>query len=287
MSRSPSTRAPTPFYPVDPAFGDNRTIHLSPRTSRSSMASNTASAWTDAVSSQSSSPSPSEWVVLLPPHAVNHVHPLPLPSSNAGYGIPPPAFQGFPGTGTVHYPPHSSPMVYAPPPPSNPEPASSWRTSSSAHPRSSTRHRSERDGHSTRALDTIPCQICLQPETVCTCVGGDDARLRMRKAARRALNRRTEGATDPSATQHGHWQEQQVVPQALGPGYAQGSGYAAGYGAPMVYAGSPVPVYSGQPAAMGGYTSGYYSTPGVVPTSQIWADEQQGVSGPVWGVRAG
>lgn len=165
MSRSPSTRAPTPLYPVDSGLGDLYTIHTSPRTgisSRSSVASSAVSSWTDPTSSKSPTPKPSEFAILLSPYVINHLQPLPLPLSNMGYAIHTPAFPSFAERG--QYTSHLSSTACVSPSPSPSDLASgvsSPRTSESTHPHCSTVRRSERDERSARALDTVPCQICL------------------------------------------------------------------------------------------------------------------------------
>ncbi|KAM5545063.1 hypothetical protein V8D89_001174 [Ganoderma adspersum] len=295
MSQHSSTRTPTPFHHARvgsrsggsrSVLSSPRSILSSPRTSRS-HASTAVSSWVDDVSSRSSSSSPSEWVI---PGAPSYAapHPPRLLSPNPSHLIPPPAFPSHANSG--HHPP-STAMSYAPPPASDLGSVSSRRSKSSAHTRSSTRNRAEQDGNGNSALrdlDTVPCQICLQPAAVCTCVGGEEARLMMRRAACQALGRTSTAGSESRRSHRG--QEPQVAPQAWGSGYAwQGSGYAAGYGAPMAYAGSSGTVYSGQAAAMGGYGAGDYGSPVAVPMSQTssWVDEQRGVSGPVWGVRGG
>ncbi|PIL32811.1 hypothetical protein GSI_04928 [Ganoderma sinense ZZ0214-1] len=197
---------------------------------------------------------------------------------NAGYGVPSPAFPPHPTPS--HYPSHPWPTPYASPPPSDCRSVSAGRSGPPSHGHG----RSDRDACGTRTLDTIPCQICLQPDMVCTCVGGKRARLRMREAAQEVLNR-AGGMIDAGHTQH--YQAPLVAPPVAGLEYAQGFGYAAGYGAPVAYAGNLAMVYSGQPVVSGGYTSGYYGNPGLMPTSQTGLNEQQGAPGPVWGVHGG
>ncbi|KAI1784514.1 hypothetical protein LXA43DRAFT_1101296 [Ganoderma leucocontextum] len=284
MSFNPLRRGPTPFHPVDSGSEDSRTIFSSPRTvdSPRSSASTAVSSWVDDVSSRSSTPSRSQWVTPLPPQAAATQPPY-LLSPNTGRVFHPLGLPSHAGTG--HYPQNPPLTSYASPPASNHGSVSSGRTASSGiYTRSRTRDRAERGQHSERPLESIPCQICLQPATMCCCEGGEDARLEMRKAAHEVFNR-PQDTTDYRPTQR--YQESQVAPQAGDPGYAQGFGYAAGYGAPMAYAGSPGAAHSEQTVAMGGYTAGYYASPGLASTSRTWVDEQQDSSEPVWGHRGG
>ena len=120
---------------------------------------------------------------------------------------------------------------------------------------------------------------------MCTCVGGEEARLEMRKAACAALSRTSTTGSESGRTHPG--QEPQVVPQAGGSVYTQSFGYAAGYGSPVGYAGSDVSAYSYSShfAVVERYGRGYYGSPVAVPMSMqtsSWVDRQQGVSGPVW-----
>ncbi|PIL32813.1 hypothetical protein GSI_04930 [Ganoderma sinense ZZ0214-1] len=296
MSHTSSRRAPTPFHHAGSRSDDVRSARSSGSSraflSSRSSATTAVSSWIDDVSSRSSSPSPSEWVIPgAPPFAATH-SPRMLSSPNTGHAMPPvPSPAQSNAGGYPSAPPSAS---YAPPPPASAHGSvSSRRTSSSIHTRSSHRDRAaKRGGHSAgRELDTIPCQICLEPATVCTCPGDKTALLQMREAAQEVLNRA--GGMAESGSTHGqHYQEPpQVVPQLGAPGsvYTQGFGYGTGYGAPVSYAGSSVSAYSGQAAAMGGYGAGYQGNPIVVPTSQgsSWGGAQQDLLGPGWGVRRG
>lgn len=124
---------------------------------------------------------------------------------------------------------------------------------------------------------------------MCTCVGGEEARLEMRKAACAALSRTSTAGSESGRTHRSHPEESRVASQDGGSVYAQSYGYAEGYGSPVGYAGSAVSAYSysGQFAVVERYGERYHGSPVTVPMSMqtpSWVNERQGVFGPMWGV---